>query len=74
MIFSFASHSFFVTEKTKENEHVESQNDGLNTVSESENHDVADFEQVKTPDEVCAFYSNYNHGYHLNGTAGGFYF
>lgn len=50
------------TEKTKENEHVESHDDGsiaflsVNSVPvESENHEVMDVEQLrrKSPDEVC---------------------
>lgn len=51
-----------ITEKTKDNEHIESNDDGsiaffsINSVSvESENHEVTDVEQLrrKSPDEVC---------------------
>lgn len=60
--FSVASYSLSTTEKTKENEHVESHDDGsiaflsVNSVPvESENHEVTDVEQLrrKSPDEVC---------------------
>jgi len=60
--FSIASSSLSTTEKTKDNEHVESHGDGsitfflTNSVSaESEKHEVTDVEQLKrtSPDEVC---------------------
>lgn len=53
------------TEKTKDNEHVESHSDGAITFlltnsgsTESEKHEVTDVEQLKrtSPDEVCVAY------------------
>ena len=57
---SIASYSLCISEKTKDNEHIEIHSDGSITFSpvvsvELHNHEVTDAEQLprKSPDEVC---------------------
>lgn len=57
---SIASYSLCISEKTKDNEHVEIHSDGSITFSpvvsvELQNHEMTDVEQLtrKSPDEVC---------------------